>query len=99
MTFYTSGHIRDPLEAPHIVSSLSEHFWSSYITHPPSSSISRYLRIAYVNADQRTESVTLTSASSCFSADVYPCLDCVQCEPAFPKAELVHRERLFSPTM
>ena len=53
-------------------------------------------RIAYVNADQRAESFTLTTSSSCFSGDVHICLDGVNCGPAFPKAEMVFRETVLA---
>ena len=53
-------------------------------------------RISYVNADQRAESLTLTSSSSCFSGDVHHCLDGVNCGPAFPKAEVVYRETILA---
>ena len=51
-------------------------------------------RIAYVNADQCAESLTLASSSSYFSGDVHHCLNGVNCGPAFPKAELVFRETI-----
>ena len=51
-------------------------------------------RIAYVNADQRAESLTLTSSSSSLSGEVHHFLDGVNCGPAFPKAK-----KPFSPTM
>ena len=53
-------------------------------------------RIAYVNADQSAESLTLTSSSSGFSGDVHYCLDGVNCGPAFPKVELVFRETILA---
>ena len=53
-------------------------------------------RIAYVNADQRAESLTLTISSSCLSGDVHHCLDGVNCGSAFPKAELVFRETVLA---
>ena len=53
-------------------------------------------RVAYVNADQRAESLKLISSSSCFNGDVHQCLDSVHCELAFPKAELVFRETILA---
>ena len=49
-------------------------------------------RIMYVNADQRAESRTLTSSSSCFCGGVYHSLDGVNSGPAFPESELVSWE-------
>ena len=49
-------------------------------------------RIAYANADQRAESLTITSSTSCFIGDVHHCLDGVNCGPAFSKDELVFRQ-------
>ena len=46
-------------------------------------------RISSLTANQRGESLTFTSYSSCFSVDVHHCLDGVHRGPAFPKAELV----------
>ena len=53
-------------------------------------------RIAYVNADQGAESLTLSSSSSCFSGDGHHYLDGVYCRRAIPKAELVLRETVFT---
>ena len=53
-------------------------------------------RIAYVNADQRAESLTLTSSSFCFSGNVHHCLDGVNFRTAFPKAELFFRETVLA---
>ena len=46
-------------------------------------------RLPYVNAEQRAESLTLSSSSSYFCFDVHNFLDGVQCGTAFLKAELV----------
>ena len=53
-------------------------------------------RIAYVNANQSTESLKYTSSSSCLSGDVHHCLDGVHCWPVFSKAELVLRETVLA---
>ena len=53
-------------------------------------------RIAYVNADQRAESLTLASSTSCLSGDVHHCLDGVNCGPTFPKTKLVFRETVLT---
>ena len=53
-------------------------------------------RIAYVNANRRTESLTFSNSSSCFSGEVHHCLDGVQCGPAFPKADLVLEKAAFA---
>ena len=45
-------------------------------------------RIAYVNADQRAESLTLTSSFSWICSDVNHSLDSVHDGPAFPEYEL-----------
>ena len=48
-------------------------------------------RIAYANTNQRAESLTLTSSSSCFCAAVYHSLDCVHSGNAFPESKLFLR--------
>ena len=53
-------------------------------------------RIAYVNADQRAESLTLTSSFSRICCDVNPSLDSVHSGPALPESELVFREKVLS---
>ena len=74
------------------------------VYHPPVKlmprcrcSTSRYWThcVCYI-ANQRAESLALTSSSSCFSGDVHHCLDDVNCGPAFSKAELVFRETVFA---
>ena len=89
MTFQTCGPIAQ------IVIHNSQRLVWNLLTHhhldaavPPRSIKS----IAYVNADQRAESLTLTSSFSCLSGDVHHCLDGVNCGPAFPKNELVLRK-------
>ena len=52
-------------------------------------------RIAYVSADQRAESLTLSSFFSCICVDVNHNLDSVHSGPAFPESELVFREAVF----
>ena len=49
-------------------------------------------RIAYVNADQRAESLTPASFSSYVCGHVYHSLDGVHSGPAFPEPELVLRK-------
>ena len=51
-------------------------------------------RIAYVNADQRAESLTLISSFSCICGVVNHSLDSVHSESDFPKSELVLRETI-----
>ena len=55
--------------------------------------------LAYVNAAQRVESLTLTSSSSCFSGDVHHCPGGVNCGPAFSKTKLVFRETVLADHM
>ena len=49
-------------------------------------------RIAYVNANQHTEYLTLTRSFSCICGDVNHSLDGVHSGPAFPESKLVFRE-------
>ena len=55
-------------------------------------------RILYINADQRAESLTLTSSSSflCPSIPIHHCLDSVYCGPTIPKAELILRKTVLA---
>ena len=53
-------------------------------------------RIAYVNANQRTESLTNTSSFSCICGDVNHSLDGVHSGPAFLKAVLIFRKTLLA---
>ena len=90
--------VYDPPVAQIVIYHLQQVVWNLFPHHrldadvPPCG----IERIAYVNADQRVESLTLTSSSSCFSGNVHHCLDGVNCGPAFSKTELVFRETVLA---
>ena len=68
--------------------------WNLFLHHRLDADIpSRGIeRIAYVNSDQREESLTLTSSFSCICGDVNHSLDSVHTGRASPEPELVFWE-------